>query len=998
MKKFTICSKKKCMTLTALKKIVKKFGPKKSAQTSNSNEGKVRYDFLFDYKNYNIGGMEFLNEEAALEHYDTIGYQTGASPSPFLNPELLQRIYADLVPQNLLYVEFGDKSPTPHLFGPLFNLKYFSLKQKCDADDAIYLFLTRLQQGSWCDFHPLICEEDFLQSGAADLYQWVADLFNPNQSLAKARFVFFLPEFYRRTCSELTYENELIDYLLFSQFHGGWPHPLCDLRFAALHGSLPSSPLEYGDVWSDAIAAWPNSAPVMSPFFDAYDYNHRANEYSRSLPASASHKLGTSEDVSPAKSSHPLIRFTRSNIETELGPQTLQNCLKYASGLYPVTALNTRIMGSDLIDIIGYFLTSSSSTPIDIKTSICILNYNKVAHTFFSAIAAAKHSDEHTEIIVFDNGSDSWQAELLLGLFKNHRKIRLVRSNANLFFGEGNNVAKDLAVGEYLYFLNNDAYVGPGTVERLVSHLDATPDAAACGVPFLFPDGTVQEYGGAIMGSGQQIQDYKNTPLRDHMRYAPVQGVVQTDYVSSASFCVRRAILEDVGGYDYIFEPLYFEDTDLCMRIRAAGHHIDLLYDNYVIHVENATTRDFLGSNFMTQIARNRDVFRRRWQYKPKLCKPRSFAPFKSAFMQQYPDRPSAVIYTPYPVSIGGGERYILSILSILSKTYNVTLVTERLLSRDRLAFVMSDLGLTLSEDSSVSIKTLNSLNSLTQPDLMIVMGNELAPPIRLFGKRNIYHCQFPFSSHFQDNFQFDGIDNIDFYMCNSQFTKRNVERKLTEIHKESKVQVLSPPVRVLPAGAKDFSGFHLKPKLISVGRFERGGHSKNQHVAALILKEIQKTSVDAQLALVGGFNGTSEQAAYLELIREIAKDAVITTNAPRADLEQYLSDAHLYIHACGYGSSLTAVPERQEHFGISIVEAMSYGCIPIVYNAGGPKEIIEETGCGFAYDSIAECSAVVRKLQRMPLSQLEDLSQRAIAAAARYSDEKFCENLLDLL
>ena len=959
-------------------KSVKKFASQ-GASAGAAPLQKIQYDFLLDFEFYkaNAPGLSFSE---ALLHYKETGSKSGLAPNPFSHPRVLRHLYGDTTPENLMIVEFGEQSPTPMLFGPLFNLRYFCWKNNCDSKDAIYLFLKRLREETWCDFSPLICEEDFQMSGASRLYDWVAGLFDPDCSLADRRLIFFLPDMYRKTASNLTFQNELIDYLLFSNFTGGRPHPLCDLAYASINRYMPSIPYEYGDAWSDHLATYPRSVP-LSPFFDSLEYRHR---------------MGGHPDIHDAATA--IKYFTIHPIKTDLNSQVIHNCLRYAAGRCDVTEFGKPMLGAELIEIMADFMTSSSEAPTEVKTSVCILHYNKVGHTFFSAVAAALNSDEHTEIVVFDNGSDSWQAEILLNLFQKHRKIRYIRSRRNLFFGEGNNVAKDMAQGEYLHFLNNDAYVGPGTIRRLVAHLDERPEAAACGVPFLFPDGSLQEYGGAVTGSGQQIQDYKHTSLENHMQHAPQLGVIQTEYVSSACFCVRREIIEELGGYDYIYEPLYFEDTDLCKRINSAGHDIDLLPDNYVVHVENATTREFLGHGFDAQITRNRDIFQARWQYKPRLYRPRSLTSFQRAFVNVYPERPTAYVYTPYGVSIGGGERYLLSIVSLLSETHTVSLFTQWYLSRDRLAFVMSDLGLSLNETSAIRLKHQDELMGAPQPDLMLVMANELIPPFRTFGKTNIYHCQFPFPGHDEDRYQFDRLDSIDFFMANSAFTRANIERKLDIVHKTARVEIVPPPVTIRKTPPKDFSSLSSAPMLISVGRFDNTGHSKNQHIIAQVFNRIQASCEDAALVLVGGYNGSAHQNAYINSIRDESDQIKMATNAPRSQLEDYLKRAHIYIHACGYGASLTAQPESQEHFGISVVEAMSFGCIPVVYNAGGPKAIVDEAGCGFTYNTIDECAAIVRMLMNMPREQVEALSAKAVAAAWQYSDEKFADRFRALL
>ncbi len=82
----------------------------------------------------------------------------------------------------------------------------------------------------------------------------------------------------------------------------------------------------------------------------------------------------------------------------------------------------------------------------------------------------------------------------------------LVDVGVNRFFGEGNNIGVDFAHGDYIVFLNNDAFVEPGWIEALSSTMRSDPTVAAVGPMFLYPDGRVQEVGGVIVPTGDAVQ------------------------------------------------------------------------------------------------------------------------------------------------------------------------------------------------------------------------------------------------------------------------------------------------------------------------------------------------------------------------------------------------------------------------------------------------------------------------------------------------------------
>jgi glycosyltransferase involved in cell wall biosynthesis len=230
-------------------------------------------------------------------------------------------------------------------------------------------------------------------------------------------------------------------------------------------------------------------------------------------------------------------------------------------------------------------------------------------------------------------------------------------------------------------------------------------------------------------------------------------------------------------------------------------------------------------------------------------------------------------------------------------------------------------------------------------------------------------------------------LDTYDRVLVNSAFTAGWVARWWGR-----RAEVLYPAVPPLPRRPPA----EKEPVILSVGRFftpERG-HSKKQLEMVVAFRRLVEQGVDGwSLHLVGGCQ--DEDRPYLERVRAIAAGlpVVFHVDAPGSEVRDLYARASLYWQATGLFEDPGLAPERQEHFGIAVVEAMSAGCVPVVYGAAGPGETVEEGVAGLHFRSL---DGLVRATRRLVDDEVlrARLSDGAVGVAARYSPDALAARL----
>lgn len=227
------------------------------------------------------------------------------------------------------------------------------------------------------------------------------------------------------------------------------------------------------------------------------------------------------------------------------------------------------------------------------KISVIIVNYNGLDLTRRSIESVLKYV-RNCEIILVDNNSTESGIEKLSSDFP---QVKLLRLRQNYGFGYGNNRGAEIAAGEYLFFLNNDAYLIENTPQILSDFMDNNKNVGAVGPKLIYPDGRFQlSFGWAPSIINEwRIRKLQKGLIMEYDKYLNIintrfNKIAEVGWVTGAALMIRKKIFDEDKGFDEKYF-MYFEDSDLSKRINNIGYKICYFPGTSVVHLANATVK-----------------------------------------------------------------------------------------------------------------------------------------------------------------------------------------------------------------------------------------------------------------------------------------------------------------------------------------------------------------------------------------------------------------------
>lgn len=329
-------------------------------------------------------------------------------------------------------------------------------------------------------------------------------------------------------------------------------------------------------------------------------------------------------------------------------------------------------------------------------------------------------------------------------------------------------------------------------------------------------------------------------------------------------------------------------------------------------------------------------------------------------------------IHNPYLDTLGGGERYTVSFAALMiSKGYSVDLEWND-----------SSIVEKLEKRFGISLKNINIKNDIKRGDgydVCFWVSDGSIPS--LLARNNILHFQFPFKgvsgSSLLNKMKLFRINSI---VCNSDFTKKYIDKEygVNSI-------VIYPPI--------DTNSFKPKRKeniILYIGRFSKLTQSKHQDILVKSFKKLVDGGLaNWKLILAGGV-----EVGVGEYLDEIKKESYgypidIISSPDFKEIKNLYGAAKIFWSASGFGEDVLENPTKVEHFGMNVVEAMSSGVVPVIYNAGGHIEIIKKQEDGYLWDTTEQLLDITNNLVKNK-SLLKRISNSCVLASKEFSKEKF--------
>lgn len=351
-------------------------------------------------------------------------------------------------------------------------------------------------------------------------------------------------------------------------------------------------------------------------------------------------------------------------------------------------------------------------------------------------------------------------------------------------------------------------------------------------------------------------------------------------------------------------------------------------------------------------------------------------------------------IFDPYLDTLSGGEKYMLSIASSLSSDHEVFIFWDKNKESEIKSTALRKLGIDLSPIkfySNIFDKNVSFVARFIESrkfDAIVYLSDGSIP---FLGTSTYVHFQFPIEwvngNSLLTKFKLSFVKKI---FCNSNFTKTFIDRKLNIDSK-----VLYPPISIRSSSVKK------ENIILHVGRFyvnENGRNYKKQDVMIGAFKQmIDKGLKGWKFNIIVGVKDKYKEE--LDELKEMAKGypIKIIENPSNETLWENYSKSKIYWHASGYGEDLEKYPEKAEHFGISTVEAMGSGAVPVVINAGGQKEIVIDKENGYLWNTLEEC--IKKTMSLIDSDKLwKEMSTQAKERSNKFVGERFFKELKEII
>lgn len=216
------------------------------------------------------------------------------------------------------------------------------------------------------------------------------------------------------------------------------------------------------------------------------------------------------------------------------------------------------------------------------------------------------------EVIISNDGSGPEVVQYL----EQFPQLNVIHSSQSEGFITACHKGVQRSVGKYLLFLNSDTeLIEPLSFRKMLDCFEYNKNIGVVGAKLLYPNNTVQHFG--LVWDSKQM-NYVHFAIGKDKNDPIVCTSQPFDVISGACFMVSRELWNKIGGFDKIYSPGYFEDTNFCLVVKELGYTNICCSEAVLYH---AQSKSFTGGPTKDHFSRNHEIFKSRWIRTGKVCK-----------------------------------------------------------------------------------------------------------------------------------------------------------------------------------------------------------------------------------------------------------------------------------------------------------------------------------------------------------------------------------------
>jgi GT2 family glycosyltransferase len=218
------------------------------------------------------------------------------------------------------------------------------------------------------------------------------------------------------------------------------------------------------------------------------------------------------------------------------------------------------------------------------KISFVIVSYKSLKFLEDCVNSIIQHTSGEYEIVIVDNNSGE-NLDKIQNL--STEKITIIYSDKNAGFGSGVNLGATKTTGDWLYVINPDTRI-QGDI-HILSTIDK--NTKVIGLALVNQENQIQAYQYGDFPTPKSI--IQNTAKKSW--HNPTQDSISVNWVSGGSLCIETSVFRELGGFDERFF-MYYEDIDLCRRVRQAGYNIEWTQQITIWHYEGGSESNIINT------------------------------------------------------------------------------------------------------------------------------------------------------------------------------------------------------------------------------------------------------------------------------------------------------------------------------------------------------------------------------------------------------------------